>query len=237
MSEQLRESISALMDGEADELELRRLLSADAGESVKRTWASYHVARDVMQGNEVDAYRHLDISRQVSMAINDSPHGVDEGDVDQLATVAPGENYATAMNASQTGAPERQAAGSWWRPMAGFAVAASVAMAVVVGVQTLDNGGESGFSAGMPVAVHSAATSSRVYPVAGASMQASGGAGGAVRYQSTELPGDIAASRAAADMEARQRLERFMLRHTEHAALNNGQGMTSFARVASFEEH
>ena len=38
MSDQLRESISALMDGEADELELRRIMSTDNDESVRSTW-------------------------------------------------------------------------------------------------------------------------------------------------------------------------------------------------------
>ena len=64
------------------------------------------------------------------------------------------------------------------------------------------------------------------------SLQASGEV---VTYTNSALPGGIAASRAAADQEAKNRLQKYMLRHTESAALNNGQGMISFARVASFE--
>jgi sigma-E factor negative regulatory protein RseA len=233
MSDQLRESVSALMDGEADELELRRLLSTENEESVKQTWARYHLVRDVIQDNDTSAYRHLDISSQVSVAINQSDSGV--GKIDQLEATVGQQMGSSGVNDSLADGNKAPEVAAWWRPMAGFAVAASVAMAVVVGVQTLDTNVTPGFSSGLPIAGQ-ATTTSRVYPVAGASMQASGGSGSAVRYQPVELPGDIAASRAAADLEARDRLEKYMLRHTEHAALNNGQGMISFARVASFDE-
>ena len=198
MSDQLRESVSALMDGEADELELRRLLSAENDESVKETWARYHLARDVMQDNDAGAYRHLDISSQVSIAINQSDSGVGDGEIDQVETTASQQVNDSGLNGSLANGGEHSKAAAWWRPVAGFAVAASVAMAVVVGVQTVDTNVTPGFSSGLPVASQAAATS-RVYPVVGASMQASGGSGSAVRYQPTELPGDIAASRAAAD--------------------------------------
>ena len=224
MSDQLRESISALMDGEADELELRRIMSTDNDESVRSTWARYHLGREVMQDNDTGAYRHLDISSQVSMAIGHNNGRLSEDKIDQLESVV-----------AQKVSDDQQKTIVWWRPMAGFAVAASVAMAVIVGVQTLETNATSELASGFPVASKAPMTS-RVYPVAGASMQASGGASNAVRYQSSELPGDIAASRAAADLEARHRLERYMLRHTERAVLNNGQGMISFARVASFDK-
>lgn len=235
MSDQLRESVSALLDGEADELELRRLLSTENDESVKRVWARYHLVRDIMHDTDTGEYRHLDISSRVSIAINQNDIDVGEGDIDHAVAVADQRTDARRLNGSLASGGERQNAAAWWRPMAGFAVAASVAMAVVVGVQTVDTNVTPGLSGGSPIASQ-AATTSRVYPVAGASMQASGGSGSAVRYRSMELPGDIAASRTAADLEARDRLEKYMLRHTEHAALNNGQGMISFARVASFDE-
>ncbi len=209
MSEQLRESISVLMDGEADELELRRLLSELSDEhkqTVDKTWSRYHLARDVMQGNDQGlAYQHLDISKQVSAAINNEPLAVSDSP---------------------------SVASKLFKPVAGFAVAASVAMAVVVGVQSVNSVGPdlNGPTAAQP------ALASRVYPVQGTSLQAAGGsASGGVNYHGTELPGGIALSRAAADLEAQKRLEKYILRHTERAALNNGQGMISFARVASYE--
>lgn len=213
MTEQLQESISALMDGEADELELRRILSTahsdEDNDAISRTWSRYHLARDAMHNTEQEAeFRHLDISRQVSMAIGQETVSV----------------------------PKQQVLAQWWKPAAGFAVAASVAAAVVFGVQSVEQT-VPGFNHGLPSAGQ-ATVASRVYPVRGVSMQASAGdVSNRVRYQAfDQLPGDIDGSRAAADLEAQKRLQKYMLRHTENAALNNGQGMMSFARVASFEE-
>lgn len=202
MGDQFKESLSALMDGEAEELELRRLLTSESSE-VDKQWARYHLARDVIQGNDqASHFQHLDISQQVAEAIRQEP--------------VLGQQDTT---------------NKWWKPMAGFAVAASVAMAVVVGVQSTQQ-----VTPGLDGAPTSAqVVSNKVYPVQGASLQAADGAGSVVTYSATDLPGGLAASRAQADLEAQKRLDKYMLRHTERAALNNGQGMVSFARVASFE--
>ena len=207
MSEHLRESVSALMDGEADELELRRLLAADNSDKVNSSWSSYHLVRDTLQNTEEGSeFLHLDISQQVSRAI------AEEG--------------TSIVESSDQSNP-------WWKPAAGFAVAASVAVVVVFGVQTADQSNP-GLDSNSIVASSQPVSSNRVYPVQAASMQAS--STGAVSLSSSELPGDNAATKAAADLEAQKRLEKYILRHTERAALNNGQGVISFARVASFEE-
>lgn len=205
MSERLRESVSALMDGEADELELRRLLadSESEADAIDKTWARYHMIQDVLHGAEQDlSFQQLDISSQVRAAISNEP------------LLAKAEKPVS----------------SWLKPVAGFAVAASVAMAVVVGVQQINP-----VNPGVNSAVNSAPVlASRVYPVQGSSLQASESTA-AVTYQNSPLPGDIAVSRQVAEREVQQRLEKYMLRHTEQAVLNNGQGMMSFARVANLE--
>jgi sigma-E factor negative regulatory protein RseA len=51
MSEQLKESLSAVMDGEADEFEIRRVLNEAAEDSELRgVWQRYHLVRSVMRG-------------------------------------------------------------------------------------------------------------------------------------------------------------------------------------------
>jgi sigma-E factor negative regulatory protein RseA len=51
MSEQLKESLSAVMDGEADEFEIRRVLNEAAEDSQLRgVWERYHLVRSVMRG-------------------------------------------------------------------------------------------------------------------------------------------------------------------------------------------
>jgi len=46
--EALQESLSAVMDNEADELELRRVLSATDDADTRATWSRYPVARAAM---------------------------------------------------------------------------------------------------------------------------------------------------------------------------------------------
>lgn len=201
----IRESVSALMDGEVQELELRRLLTVEDQEIVDQTWRRYHLVRDALNEKEpVTQFCHLDVSKSVCAAI------------------------------AEQRVPGFKAQRWWLRPVAGFAIAASVAAGVVIGVRGMDQplpGMDSAFQGGSTVA------SSRVYPMDGSSVKASagGGAEDVVNYQASPLPGAIAVSQKAADLEAQRRLDKYLLRHTESAALNNGQGIISFARVASFE--
>ncbi len=224
----IRESVSALMDGECDELELRRLMSEGSADEVDETWKRYHLIRNAMQNESQSlTFSSLDISQQVRAAI-----------ADEVSNASEESNNSKSVT-GQNSVDGDAAVAAWYKPVVGFAVAASVAFAVVLGVQNSSQtipGLQDPINSSTVVA--SNAATSRVYPVTGSSLQAStnnGQASAAPHFQSRELPGNIAAGTVAADLEAQQRLEKFMLRHTERAALNNGQGMISFARVASFE--
>jgi len=67
--EALHESLSAVMDNEADELELRRVLAASDDQEVRATWSRYQIARAVMHKELIEP--RLDISAAVSAAIAD----------------------------------------------------------------------------------------------------------------------------------------------------------------------
>lgn len=99
------ESLSALMDGEAKELELRRLLQQFPDDSALRAkWARYHVASSVIHRQHLPVVS-LDLANAVRSAIED-------------------------------GMQSEKGAGHMWRKGATrFAIAASVALAVVTGVQ------------------------------------------------------------------------------------------------------
>lgn len=103
--EVLGESVSAVMDGEADELELRRVLAA-AGEDpeVRARWGRYQLARSVMHKQTV--MPGLDLAAAVSAAIA----------------------------AEAVAAPVVQAK-SPWQQIGRLAVAASVTLAVLAGVR------------------------------------------------------------------------------------------------------
>jgi sigma-E factor negative regulatory protein RseA len=67
--EALQESLSAVMDNEADELELRRVLNAIDDADTRATWSRYQLARAAMHKELL--VPHLDISAAVAAAIAD----------------------------------------------------------------------------------------------------------------------------------------------------------------------
>ncbi|RJG14178.1 RNA polymerase subunit sigma [Pseudomonas cavernicola] len=104
--EALQESLSAVMDNEADELELRRVLNASDDAELRSTWSRYQIARAVMHKELLEP--RLDIAAAVSAALAD----------EVVPVVAP----AAAL-------PAR------WRTLGRLAVAASVTLAVLAGVR------------------------------------------------------------------------------------------------------
>lgn len=73
MNDKLRESLSALMDSEGDELELRRALkSLDDSPETADVWRRYHLARSLMQrDHEIDC--RADLSAGIMARIADEP--------------------------------------------------------------------------------------------------------------------------------------------------------------------
>lgn len=67
--ETLQESLSAVMDNQADELELRRVLTASDDPEVRATWSRYQIARAVMHKELLEP--RLDIAAAVSAALAD----------------------------------------------------------------------------------------------------------------------------------------------------------------------
>lgn len=110
----LQQSLSALMDNEADELELRRVLNASDEPELRAAWTRYQVARAAMR-NET-AFAPVDLSARIMAAIDAEPA------LSHHATVATPETAASA--------PVRT------MPWLGrVAVAASVTLAVLGGVR------------------------------------------------------------------------------------------------------
>ena len=65
----LQESLSAVMDNEADEMELRRVLAASDDTELRATWSRYQIARAVMHKELLEP--RLDIAAAVSAALAD----------------------------------------------------------------------------------------------------------------------------------------------------------------------
>ena len=77
MKEGIRESLSAMMDGEANELELRRVLRSE-DTALREEWASFHRNQQLMHDSEV-AFAGLDISGRVLAAIDAEPTRLKRG--------------------------------------------------------------------------------------------------------------------------------------------------------------
>jgi len=112
-SEVLQESLSALMDNEADDLEVRRVLQATEQDSALRgTWERYQMARSVLHKEHWQG--SVDLSAGIAAALRDEPQLQAQDD---------------------TAAPVRS---GLWRNMTRVAVAASVTMAVLAGVRMVN---------------------------------------------------------------------------------------------------
>ncbi|EGG99552.1 Sigma factor RpoE negative regulatory protein RseA [gamma proteobacterium IMCC2047] len=113
MSESLRESISALVDDEAQELELHRVLASmeeDEDKELRHTWRRYQAASFAMR-RQVDCRFDMDISDRVSAALADEP----------------------AVEVEQTA--EKSGLARVFKPALSMAVAASAAFLVIFAVQ------------------------------------------------------------------------------------------------------
>ncbi len=198
MSEQIRESLSALMDGEANELEIQRILKHADAESLRSTWMRYHLVRHTIREGSA-AYTDIDVSAGVMAALSAEP-GID------IKPVARWKNFL--------------------QPAASFAVAASVFAAVLVGSQFYGLLGTGSNVNGVPEFAAGVSTVGMVNTLGGSAVRAG--------YASPALK---PAPERYADYNrmARQRLQRYMLSHTDEASLNAPQGMMPYARVATFK--
>lgn len=115
MSQNTRESLSVLMDGESDELELRRVLKAlPNDDDAADTWRRYHLARSMMQREQgVDV--SVDLSAGIMARLSDEPAPILE-DTDHAAHRTGGISFAR-----------------------GAGVAAAVSLMVITGVQFFGN--------------------------------------------------------------------------------------------------
>ncbi len=132
-SEQTLESLSALVDGEASEFEGRRLLGMVGDPELSEKWQRYNLAGALMR-KELSSPSLSDLSDRISAAIYDeAEHALGEPPVAAVTT-------NTVVRASR------------WRDwMAKSAIAASVAVAAVAGVQFSQNGSLAGLDGNAPL--------------------------------------------------------------------------------------
>jgi len=122
MSDQFSDTLSALVDGEASEFEMRRLLATlDEQAELGSKWRRYHLVRSALRGERDTAI--VDISAEVMAQVNSVA-------VDAESQLAVSESIDHADVQPHKGNSSR-----YWKPLASMATAASVTAAVILGVQ------------------------------------------------------------------------------------------------------
>ncbi|PAU75737.1 anti-sigma factor [Halomonas salipaludis] len=233
MNQQARESLSALMDDEGDELELRRVLkSLDGHSDDADAWRRYHLARSLMQRD-----RDVDVSTDLSAGI--------------MAKIADEPLPATDKSLA------RKRSGLSFTGSA--AIAAAVSLMVITGVQVY-HGSDAGSTASQPSLAGGSGAQGAAQAVpataggAGASVsrpslvdlpmfqspaQGGGGNSGIMTVgASAEMPMFMAPSARQSqrgDQAQAQLLQSYLDRHAEGAAYRSGDAWMPLLRASGLE--
>jgi sigma-E factor negative regulatory protein RseA len=241
----LAESLSALMDNQASELELQRLLKAlDESPELKSTWSRYQIASAGLKGS-VPVLASGDFAARVSAAIDAeetySAVAVAGSDARIGASVTQESSEAQAGKSNVVAMPLR-----WWQQAGRVAVAASVAGAVILGVQQYQPLGTNPaeMAAGVAATSLPATESKLVNLPSGINAPALSARTVAVQsgYESRPqesrrvmfVPRQQAAPVYNEDVSSY--VNQLIQEHTDNASLNSGQGMLPYTRVILVEE-
>jgi negative regulator of sigma E activity len=121
MDDKMKETISALIDNEASEIELQRVLSRVSDAELNEVWSSYYKIRDVIQGDQRSMVS-IDVRAGVMAAIeNEMPAGAEQ--INDTTIITP--------------SAETRRHNKPWLYGASMAIAASAILAVVVNLESL----------------------------------------------------------------------------------------------------
>lgn len=232
----LAESLSALMDNQASELELQRLLKAlDADAELRSTWSRYQIASAGLKG-DIPVLASSDFASRVSAAIE----AEETYSAPAISKDVSEQTYVAGSNV--VAMPLR-----WWQQAGRVAVAASVAGAVILGVQQYQTPGVNPADIGagtmaaapapavetkaanLPSGINAPALSARTVAVQ---------SGYQSRPQESRRVMFVPRQQVApVDIEdVSSYVNQLIQEHTDNASLNSGQGMLPYTRVILVEE-
>ena len=221
--ERLKESLSVSLDGQASELELRRVLDGISNDDSLRALAGrYQLIGDAVRG-KTNKFAGVDISRGVMAAIEQ-----DEG-----IPAQPASNPAQA-NDRAVKSPAGSLTQRFWTSLGKMAVAASVAAAVIIGVRTSNLAPEAPL-----LAEHEPTVLSQPVQLAQSGLNnygvASVRAGNNAESRDNITPEQLALAQKMANQATRERFRAYALQHAELSAVGGAQSVLSFARLTSFD--
>jgi sigma-E factor negative regulatory protein RseA len=216
MKNRMRESLSALCDGECDELELRRVLNhVENDAEFREQWSNFHLIGAAMRGESVDT---VDLSKGIMQAIEGEPMdevpGADQIYKPESVAALDDEAVQEPVLVEQ---PKASFLPNW---MVSGAVAASVTMAVLLGARVLSVPDVTVGAADMTLAEAEAVQSAPA-----AVVQSS------VSVASVAADTQMSAAELA---EAQERLKQYVLEHEDQAFGMETHQAVPYARVANF---
>lgn len=197
--ERMNESLSALLDGEADELEIRRLLNRMDETELQQQWQRHQMLGALMRDEPMG---DLDLTQGINAGIDG---------IDVLQTT---EDKRSAETAS---------AQPWFKSLTSAAIAASVTLAVLIGVRSMD--------------VDSPAGPEVLVEQSGQPAIQTQGAQEQVIQQLVNSSAESEADISAQDLQkSQQQLQEYVLKQSDNPGLQPDNGVKPFARVVNFAD-
>lgn len=225
--EQLKESLSVSLDGQVNELEFHRVIDGISKDDELRALARrYRLIGDAVRG-EANKFANVDISRGVMAAI-------EQDEVDAALGREAAEVARSPVNGTSANSKESSLIEGLWASLGKVAMAASVAFAVVIGVQNSNTSSDAQL-----LAVHESPTLTQPVQLTQTGQNDYGVSGIRAGYNSklhdSITPEQLAYAQILADRATRERFHAYALQHAELSAMRSGQSILSFARLTSFD--
>ena len=213
--DRLNESLSAVMDGEAGEFELRRVLDRFGTEDEVRDKARrYQLAGDTIR-HEANDFMDIDLTASIRDQL-------DREDAEVDTTLMHSSVTSSVISVSE----------QWWSRIGRVAVAASVAFALVFSVRNynavpdvdtfVDASTETTISQPIQIAQNG---------YGAASIQA----GYSSKQHDSISAEQLAEAKNIASRVTRERFRAYALQHAQMSSVHSGQGVLPFARLTTFE--
>ncbi|RYY74881.1 MAG: mucA [Gammaproteobacteria bacterium] len=235
MSEQnrpqiLAESISALMDNQASEFELQRILKASEQDAdVKATWSRYQITSAVLRGDQdpvFSASTMSNFSARLSAAIADE------------------ETFISNKNAATPSVEQTKPQQGWLYQLGRVALVASVAGGMILGVNQFNAAGVDNNQIANNIAPVSVPVDTTVSLPSGINGPLLNTRNVAVQTGYETRPQENRrvmfqprqATPAVSDEEVSRYVNQMIKAHSDNAAMNSGQGVLPYARVIITDE-
>ena len=192
MTEQIRNKLSALMDDELDSTDCPDDIN---DKTVTETWRRYHIISDIMH-LRTPIHSHSHLSTQISQAIQDEP-----------TILAPDRSYQS---------------NNILRPLAGVAVAASVAAVAILGIQNYQENENPLDAQTIQIELVSSTAAPLEYGVP-------------VEPRATSPEAAATARPVQLQIQTDSRISRYILNHSEYQSNMGVQGMTPHIRLVATE--